>query len=184
MNPLNVPLKDLNRPDSLGASRRAQSMSVLPRTVKLQEPDEFSDFEQECAEFEAHRAGLLAALEVEPPQQDRYAALPARPLPSRTQPFHPRSRRVKSAPCLVLSQLPPSLLDDLDEWEDDFTITDFVVPEIKAKAEKQVKESNVETWDTDFEDDLEIPGYIDRIQTKFKTDMQTMRNFALHIQGF
>ena len=212
-------------------ARRAQSMSVLPTassTIGTAGDDidqDFADFEAEASQIEAHRAGLLLALEqssdsvsmpvvAHHPVGNRYAGLNghgketrypglashsskqissnAAPnqLYNRTQPHHPqRSRRVMSAPSVALTQLPPKLLDDLDAWDtDDFTLNEWVVPEVKEKAIRQQQcQIDVEDWDNDFEvgeqENLEVPSYMTSIQDKFKTDMLHMRQFALHIEG-
>jgi hypothetical protein len=175
-------------------------MSVLPRAVTDEEEDGFADFERECAEFEAHRGGLILSMEqneaVEFLQTNplptviasipkRYEGLGHRGMPSRTQARHPQKpRRIQSAPCVALSLLPPSLLDEMDQWEDDFTLNEWVVPEIRQEAEK-VPEKIIEAWDEDFveQEEFEIPKYMQSAQTQFKTDMIHMKKFALHIKG-
>ena len=111
---------------------------------------------------------------------------------NRTQPHHSagRARRIQSAPSVALNHLPPKLLDDLDAWDtDDFTLNEWVVPEVREKAIRQQQaKPEVEDWDDDFEvdddqEDLEVPNYMQSIQDKFKHDMLHMRQFALHIQG-
>lgn len=165
--------------------------------------------------MEAHRTGLLLSLEQSTAvdrtrcagtgseEQTRYAGLgkdglryPGLAQPkqlggmmlNRTQPHHPqRSRRIQSAPSVALSNLPASLLDDLDAWEtDDFTLNEWVVPEVRAKALRQQEVvAEVEDWEDDFDGDeeVEIPVYMQSIQKKFETDMLRMRQFALHIDG-
>jgi hypothetical protein len=187
-------------------NRRAQSMSILP-SMKSQcnsspEDLEFALFEQEAGQFEAHRQGLLLAKEqaiisrdtITESSANRYPGLgvhaPVKPYTNleRTQPRHPvRSRRVQSAPSIALTQLSSKLLDDLDQWEDDFTLNEWVVPKVREKAERQQQPvQHIEEWDADFDDEnepVEIPLHVQEIQEKFKVDMLHMRKFALHIQG-
>ncbi|KAJ3301487.1 hypothetical protein HDV03_000724 [Kappamyces sp. JEL0829] len=201
--------------------RRAQSMSILPSQpstlAAAADDDDFAAFEQEASQFEAHRSGLLLALEqsaTAPPvskAQDRYigtngglagnrypglgtqspAKTPAQgkqPMLNRTQPHHPqRCRRVQSAPSVALTHLPPNLLDEMDSWEDDFTLNEWVVPQVREKAQRQQQpRADIEDWDQDFEveqdEQVEVPVYLEAIQDKFKIDMLQMRQFALHIQ--
>lgn len=184
-----------------GQTRRAQSMSVLPRVEKdvFEADPDFDDFEKECADIEAHRSGLLLQMSFASPEErhndtrypgiSRASKLP--PTASRTQTRHPiQKRRVKSAPCVGLSLVPPALLDELDTWDtDDFTLNEeWVVPAIKAKAEQKQnqKQDPVEAWDVDFdeEDDIiEIPAHMQTAQSKFKADILHMRKFALHMEG-
>lgn len=188
-------------PNPIG--RRAQSMSVLPRAATDEDDDGFAEFEKECAEFEAHRGGLILSMEqtetveflqsthlpivptVTSSIPKRYEGLGHRGVPSRTQARHPQQpRRIQSAPCVALSLLPPSLLDEIDQWEDDFTLNEWVIPEIRQEAEK-VPDMIIEAWDEDFDeqDEFEIPKYMQSVQTQFKTDMIHMKKFALHIKG-
>lgn len=169
----------------MAASRRAQSMSGLTLNVNpnlLQEQDpEFRDFEMECAQFEAHRVGLLGKdiweekgyKELASPVGPRY------PSPrTRTQPLHPsRSRRTASAPYVLSVQ--PSLLD----WDDATIADEFIVPSIQQKAMLEVVQRNVESWDDDFEEEVEIGGYLASIQASLKMDMKHLRHFDLHIKG-
>ncbi|KAI8895468.1 hypothetical protein BC833DRAFT_601121 [Globomyces pollinis-pini] len=182
----------------LANSRRAQSVCTLPpeRKIQNQPEDDFDEFEAECAAIESHRTGLILALEQTPIEVDkRYPGLrnqKPQPLPSRTQPHHPlKSRRIQSAPCVVLSLLPPNLLDEMDAWDnDEHTLNEeWIVPSVREKAITQNQNNStqiVETWDDDFdvedENDIDIPTYMKSIQTKFKTDMLHMRKFALHMQ--
>ena len=144
------------------------------------------------------RHGRYADLNPNGQEQSRYPGLsshaPSKHVPNqmfhRTQPHHPqRARRIQSAPSVALNHLSPKLLDDLDAWDtDDFTLNEWVVPEVREKAIRQQQaKPEVEDWDDDFEvddqDGLEIPNYMQSIQTKFKHDMLHMRQFALHIQG-
>ena len=182
----------------LTAARRAQSVSGL--TSKTNELDpEFRAFEAECAQHEAHRTGLMHAPEFTmEPSRAIYPGLGGvegarQPkVPTRTQPLHPhRARRIQSAPCVQLGEL-PSLLEDGEAWEiDQATLNnEFIVPSVKAKAAKTPKGPVCEAWDDDFDtlsiqgDELVIPDYLQPIQVSLKLDMAHIRRFDLHVQGF
>ncbi|KAJ3255624.1 hypothetical protein HK103_006149 [Boothiomyces macroporosus] len=175
-------------------TKRSQSVCVLPTKrddLDFMNDDDFADFEAECAQIEANRSGLILETELNgsATQDQRYLALGTRQaLPTRTQPQHRlKPRRIQSAPCVALSQLSPELLDELDTWGvDEFTLNEeWIVPQIKVKAEKESGYNPVETWDNDFEvedDEVEIPQHLYNLQTKCKIDLKLIYDRALEFE--
>lgn len=187
----------------LAASRRAQSMSALQKK-SLDEDDEFRSFELECAQHEAHRAGLVLTEwenhDLSPAPIGTYMGLggsngarqPVKPkLRERTQPQDAgKFRRIQSAPGIFLDH--HLSFDDLSELCDDETLADeFINPAIKMKQTMQIKvEKVLEDWNDDFdeisieEEELAIPSYMRAIQDTLKVDITNLKLFDLHIQGF
>ena len=176
------------KPDTAVLQRRAQSMSTLQRPEKLEMyeddgDDDFLAFEKECGELEAHRQGLVAAQSQSNTTIDtRYEALNIHS--KKQRPFKPR--RVQSGPARIMDSATKRIIEDMDDWDDDFTLGEYVVPQVQKKSEVlNTKQIVTENWDGDFNEDevLDIPDYMNCAQIKFQNDKSKVQRFALHILG-
>jgi hypothetical protein len=186
---LSKPLEQLRNPPNTNSAlvKRSLSVSVLQRIELDANDDDFQGFEKECAKFESHRDGLILSLEQTPlnlehPEFDnevQVCRIPTDTIPTR------RNKRTQSAPCLASKVLPANVIDEVDAWEDDFTLSDWVVPAVKEKAMKIVPDREIENWDSDFENEneIEIPAFMQVVQRQCKLDMDKIKNFVLHVQG-
>lgn len=105
--------------------KRAQSM-----TIRHEIDPEFLDFENECAQYESHRQGLLLQIETDP----RYQQLQPRPK---------QQRRIHSAPQLMMKSFTDEFTlhgdddDCFENWDEDFDNEDLSIPQYILKNQLQ-----------------------------------------------